>query len=124
MKYAVCWTDNNSTIREHATFEANNIVYARLMIARALERGEAPARGLWRSAAGSTVVVSGEHDGIYSIVFDWVEEGACFEAKRAVVVDILSKTEGRLSWRCDCHGSHDTPLYRSGDLVFFARALG
>ncbi len=54
--------------------------------------------GLYRTRAGSTVRISGEHSGIYEIAFDWVEEGdACADC-------VPSIYGGYLSWHCGCGG--------------------
>ncbi|PWB94629.1 hypothetical protein [Methylosinus sporium] len=62
----------------------------------------------YRTAAGSTVEVSGEFRGIFEITFDWLEEGACIEVRSSVTVDL--RDEPRLYWRCDCHGERSAPL--------------
>ena len=57
--------------------------------------------GLYRTAAGSTVRVSGKHSGIIEISFDWVEENnACIDCEASVV-------EGCLEWGCDA-GHYDS----------------
>lgn len=62
----------------------------------------------YRTAAGSTVEVSGAHSGIIDIVFDWFEEGVCCEAR--VYTDAPDRDEPRLRWSCECHGERWTAL--------------
>ncbi len=53
--------------------------------------------GLYRTARGSTVRVSGAHSGIFDIAFDWVEEEhACIDCVPSMYGD-------ELTWSCDYH---------------------
>ena len=57
--------------------------------------------GSYRTAHGSTVVVSGKHSGEFRVEFDWLEEpNACLDCRvNPVPVD------GVLTWECDeCGG--------------------
>lgn len=55
------------------------------------------ACGLYRTAANSTVRISGKHAGIYEISFDFLgEDGACVECEPYV-------SEGELRWCCNEH---------------------
>ena len=56
----------------------------------------------WRTKAGSTVTVSGEHNGVYSFVFDWFEEGACLNAIFGLDADIADENDAWLRWDCEC----------------------
>ena len=70
-------------------------------------------RETYRTERGSRVEISGEHRGISVIDFDWLEEGACFEAKRNVVAEVYSRRgDPCLFWSCDCCGSGQAPLFR------------
>ena len=60
--------------------------------------------GQYRTRAGSTVRISGEHSGIYEIEFDWVEENACVDCVPAV-------NDGYLSWHCERWGGDSARLY-------------
>jgi hypothetical protein len=62
----------------------------------------------YRTPAGSLVEVSGKHNGIVTITFDWFEEGACCKAHP--VDDLSDKAEPRLTWSCDCCGYGSAPL--------------
>lgn len=64
----------------------------------------------YRTEAGSTVEVGGDHRGVFTIAFDWLEEGACIEARGSATVDLLD--EPRLSWRWECCGERSAPLFR------------
>jgi hypothetical protein len=56
--------------------------------------------GEYRTAKGSTLVVSGPHGGRQGVSFDWLEEGGCIEC-RVVSLD----DEGYLVWSCtECGG--------------------
>lgn len=60
--------------------------------------------GAYRTAAGSTMTVSGEHGGISFVNFDWLEEGGCYDC----VVEPYDD-EGELVWRCEqCGGGRAT----------------
>jgi hypothetical protein len=55
--------------------------------------------GKYKTKAGSTLSVSGEHGGIYELDFDWVEEGACCDCKPDPV-----PYDGYLVWYCEICG--------------------
>lgn len=63
----------------------------------------------WTTASGSTVEVSGAHRGIWTVEFDWFEEGACYEARLSPVPD-LAEGDERLTWSCDCCGTGSARL--------------
>ena len=48
-----------------------------LCVARAEEKGidMGLPNGIYRTAAGSTVTISGKYSGISAVEFDWLEEG-------------------------------------------------
>jgi len=52
------------------------------------------------SAAGSSVVVSGKHHGIYTISWDWFEEGACCDSHPDFNMDFAYP---EIIAHCDCH---------------------
>lgn len=54
----------------------------------------------YRTAAGSEVEISGKHNGIVTIDFDWFEENACPEARP--VADTLHPDDPVLTWCCPC----------------------
>lgn len=56
--------------------------------------------GLYRTAAGSEMVVHGDNCGKSSVDFDWLEEGACIECQPEPYDE-----DGMLVWHCDeCGG--------------------
>lgn len=55
--------------------------------------------GYYRTAAGSTMEIGGEHGGISRVEFDWLEEGGCPECQVNPYED-----DGYLTWSCDCCG--------------------
>ena len=56
--------------------------------------------GIYRTAAGSTVTISGKYSGISAVEFDWLEEGGCSDC-----VPNAYEYEGDLIWHCDeCGG--------------------
>lgn len=62
--------------------------------------------GLYCTARGSTVMVSGAHGGIYEIEFDWLEEEhACSECRPSVY-------DGDLVWGCEYCGGGRAELRR------------
>ena len=62
----------------------------------------------FRTAAGSTVEISGRHGGISEIAFDWFEEGACIEAHP--VCETTDPQDAWLYWHCECCGDGQTKL--------------
>lgn len=56
--------------------------------------------GKYRTAEGSTVVISGKHNGIATVEFDWLEENACCDCRVNPYPE-----DGYLTWDCDeCGG--------------------
>jgi hypothetical protein len=56
--------------------------------------------GIYQTAAGSVVSISGEHGGRSVIDFDWLEEGACCDCMPEPY-----EQDGILVWHCDeCGG--------------------
>ncbi len=57
--------------------------------------------GTYRTAAGSTLAVSGKHSGIFEVSFDWFEEDdACCDCEVGA-----EPVDGRLTWACsECGG--------------------
>lgn len=63
-------------------------------------------KGVYSTAAGSTVKLSGRHGGIAETAFDWFEEpDACCECR----VDPYPQ-DGRLTWECDYCGGGSAEL--------------
>ena len=63
--------------------------------------------GRYKTAAGSTMTISGKHGGLNAVVFDWFEENACFEcAVKPHDVD------GDLVWVCEHCGGGRAKLVR------------
>ena len=52
--------------------------------------------GHYRTPAGSRLTVSGEHSGIFTVDFDWVEENCCVDCVPDPVPD-----NGDLVWHCE-----------------------
>lgn len=62
------------------------------------------ANGKYKTAAGSTLVVSGKHSGIFTVEFDWFEEGACVDCAVNTRPD-YDEESWWLTWDCDeCGG--------------------
>ncbi len=57
--------------------------------------------GVYHTAAGSTIRVSGKHGGIVEVSFDWLEEGGCFDC----VAEAYPSEDGELVWHCEQHDS-------------------
>ena len=56
--------------------------------------------GTYRTAAGSTLTVSGKHGGIFIVKYDWLEENGSIECEPDPVPD-----DGYLKWKCsECGG--------------------
>lgn len=65
------------------------------------------ANGKYRTAAGSTVEISGEHGGISTIDFDWFEEDACFDCEVQPYPEQFGEDDWRLVWNCEyCSGGN------------------
>lgn len=64
------------------------------------------ANGKYRTAAGSTLEVSGKHSGVFRVDFDWLEEvDACFDCQPDPTPVETSPGVFRLVWHCDeCDG--------------------
>ena len=68
----------------------------------------------YRTAAGSSVEISGQHDGISVIEFDWFEERACIEAHPTC--DIADEDDAWLHWWCECCCPGSAKLVREGQV--------
>lgn len=56
--------------------------------------------GIYKTAAGSTMTITGAHGGISVVDFDWFEEtGACCDCEPDPYDD-----DGFLSWHCESCG--------------------
>ena len=56
--------------------------------------------GKYRTAAGSTMEISGKYSGISRVEFDWLEEGGCVDCKCSAY-----DVDGYLTWDCEeCGG--------------------
>jgi len=63
--------------------------------------------GAYRTAAGSTLKISGKHGGIGEVSFDWSEEpNACSDCRPSPYPD-----EDRLTWQCDYCGGGSAKLF-------------
>lgn len=63
------------------------------------------APGRYRTAAGSRVLIFGDHGGCYEIDWSWIDEnGACCDCKPYVT------REGEFSWECEKHDSGKAAL--------------
>lgn len=61
--------------------------------------------GHYHTAKGSTLEISGEHGGRFSVDWDWCEEGACCDCSVNPHPVEWDEGEWRLTWDCDhCHG--------------------
>lgn len=61
--------------------------------------------GKYKTAAGSTVVISGDHSGISTVEFDWLEENACVDCE-AAAYPVKQGADWFLEWSCEeCGGS-------------------
>lgn len=63
------------------------------------------ANGTYKTAAGSTMTISGQHGGISRVDFDWLEEGACPDC-----CPNGYEVEGYLTWSCDVCGGGSARL--------------
>lgn len=63
----------------------------------------------YKTAHGSTVTVP--RWGVWECEFDWLEEGACFNASRSVSVEDDDE-EPMLHWCCECCDAGSAPLLR------------
>ncbi len=62
------------------------------------------SNGTYTTPAGSTLVVSGKHSGVFATAFDWVEEDACVDC-RVDTVPVADGGEWFLCWSCsECNG--------------------
>ena len=59
----------------------------------------------YRTKAGSTVILSGQHCGIATVDFDWLEENACCDC-----VPSPYPVDGYLTWECDYCGGGSAEL--------------
>lgn len=66
--------------------------------------------GKYKTAAGSTLEVSGKHSGIYKVDFDWFEEGACIDCQCEPYPEEWDKDDWRLIWHCDYCGGGNAKL--------------
>jgi len=55
--------------------------------------------GIYRTAAGSTIRVSGKHGGEISIDFEWLDEGGCIEC-----APYFEPSELLFVWSCEWCG--------------------
>lgn len=55
---------------------------------------------------GSKVTISGEHSGIVTIEFDWLEAGACIDC-----VPEVNRNERLLKWTCSEHEGGSAELF-------------
>jgi len=63
--------------------------------------------GLYRTAHGSTLKISGKHGGIAEVEFDWFEEpDACIECE----VDEYPDDDENMVWHCDYCGGGSAKL--------------
>jgi len=72
------------------------------------------ANGMYRTAAGSTVEISGEHGGIATVDFDWFEEPeACYDCVVEAYPQEWGGEEWRLVWHCEneCCGGGSAALF-------------
>ena len=82
------------------------VIAERALLAEAQEGWAGMKPGPYRTAAGSTVEVSGVHGGIHHILFDWFsEKGACIDCK-----PYLSDDGAELRWTCELHDGGSTAL--------------
>lgn len=63
----------------------------------------------FKSAAGSTVTVSGKHQGVFTIDFDWFEEGACCDSYPDFNNDFANPA---ITACCECHEPMRIDLHR------------
>ena len=61
--------------------------------------------GQYKTAAGSTMTISGKHGGISTVDFDWLEEEACIECQPEPY-----DADGYLVWQCDYCGGGKAKL--------------
>ena len=64
------------------------------------------SNGHYRTAAGSSVRISGHHAGISQVSFDWLEEpNACSECSANAYPEDCGDGTHRLTWECsECGG--------------------
>lgn len=63
--------------------------------------------GIYRTAAGSEMRVSGNHAGTSEVLFDWFEEpDACLDCVVAAYDE-----DGRMCWNCDECGGGSAELF-------------
>lgn len=62
---------------------------------------------LFSSENGSTVKVSGKHNGIFDIEFDWFEEGMCCDGHPTFNNDL---GDPKIVVYCDCCGTEEISL--------------
>ena len=63
--------------------------------------------GEYKTAAGSTMSISGEHGGRSVVEFDWWDEGACPNCEPEPYAD----DDGFLVWNCDDCGGGRAELF-------------
>jgi len=61
--------------------------------------------GIYKTQAGSTVVISGTHSGISKVEFDWFEEGGCSDCH-----PYAYPYDGYLYWICEYCGGGQAEL--------------
>lgn len=67
--------------------------------------------GKYRTQAGSTVEISGEHSGISRVEFDWFEEdNACSECEVQLYPEFLRNGVYVLTWTCSLCGGGSAVL--------------
>ena len=67
--------------------------------------------GKYRTLAGSTVTISGNHAGVATVEFDWLDEDqACIDCHPEPYPEYWGHAEWRLVWHCAVCGGGSAKL--------------
>lgn len=63
--------------------------------------------GKYETANGSILKISGKHNGIARVDFDWLEEGGCIDCECEPYPEEFDKGDWRIIWNCEhCDGGN------------------
>lgn len=67
-------------------------------------------QGKYITEKGSTLHVRGEYAGVFSICFDWLEEGGCIDCRCQSYPENFGDDDWRLVWYCEHCGGGNAKL--------------
>ena len=68
------------------------------------------SNGHYRTKAGSTVRIYGKYSGCANCIFDWLEEGGCFDCEVEPYPDDGGDGNHYMTWNCDYCGGGSAEL--------------